>query len=49
MRASRVTAVALVAGAGLWIASGYLLPRDSAEGQAAILPAKIKEQPRFRV
>ena len=49
MRASRVTAVALVAGAGLWIASGHLLPRDSAEGQAAIRPAEIKEQPRFRV
>jgi membrane fusion protein, multidrug efflux system len=49
MKASRVTAVGLVAAATLWIASGHLLPRDSAEGQAAIRPAEVKEQPRFRV
>jgi multidrug efflux system membrane fusion protein len=49
MKASRLTAVAVVAAATLWIASGHLLPRDSAEGQAAIRPAEVKEQPRFRV
>jgi multidrug efflux system membrane fusion protein len=49
MKASRVTAIGLVAAAALWIASGHLLPRDSAEGQAAIRPAEVKEQPRFRV
>ena len=49
MKASRVTALGLVAAATLWIASGHLLPRDSAEGQAAIRPADMKEQPRFRV
>jgi multidrug efflux system membrane fusion protein len=49
MRASRVTAIALVAVAAVWIGSGHLLPRDSAEGQAAVRPAEIKEQPRFRV
>ena len=49
MKASRITAVGLVAAAALWIASGHLLPRDSAEGQAAIRTAEVKEQPRFRV
>jgi hypothetical protein len=29
MKASRITALGLVAAAGLWIASGHLLPRDS--------------------
>jgi len=36
MKASRITAVGLVAAAGLWIASGHLLPHESAESQAAI-------------
>jgi membrane fusion protein, multidrug efflux system len=36
MKASRVTALGLVAAAGLWIASGHLLPRESAESHAAI-------------
>jgi membrane fusion protein, multidrug efflux system len=36
MKASRITAVGLVAAAGLWIASGHLLPRESAESHAAI-------------
>ncbi len=49
MKASRVTAVGLVAAATLWIASGHLLPRDSAEGQAAIRPSEINQQSRFRV
>lgn len=49
MKASRITAVGLVAAAALWIGSGHLLPRDSAEGQAAIRPAEVKQQPRFRV
>ena len=38
MKASRITAVGLVAGAALWIASGHLMPRDSADSQAAIRP-----------
>jgi multidrug efflux system membrane fusion protein len=33
---SRTAAVALIAGAGLWIESGYLFPHESAESQAAI-------------
>jgi multidrug efflux system membrane fusion protein len=36
MKASRITAVGLVAAAGLWIASGHLLPRETAESHAAI-------------
>lgn len=47
MKASRVTAVGLVAAATLWIASGYLLPHDSTEGQAAIRPSEV--QALFRV
>ncbi|HVZ50783.1 MAG TPA: efflux RND transporter periplasmic adaptor subunit [Pseudolabrys sp.] len=49
MKASRITAVGLVAGAVLWIASGHLMPRDSAEGQAAIRPGEAKAMPAFRV
>jgi len=49
MKASRITAVGLVAGAALWIASGHLMPRDSAHSDAAIRPAEAKAQPAFRV
>ena len=49
MKASRITAVGLVAAATLWIASGHLLPRDSGEGQAAIHAGEAKAQPPFRV
>jgi multidrug efflux system membrane fusion protein len=49
MRASRIVAVGLVAAATLWIASGHLLPRESAEGEAAIRPAEAKAKPPFRV
>lgn len=49
MKASRITAVGLVAGAALWIASGHLMPRDSADSQAAIRPAEAQAQPLFRV
>ncbi len=49
MKASRITAVGLVAAAAIWIASGHLLPRDSAEGQAAIRPSQAAKQPLFRV
>lgn len=49
MKASRITAVGLVAAAALWIASGHLLPRESAEGQAAIRPSEATTQPLFRV
>lgn len=49
MKASRITAVGLVAGAVLWIASGHLMPHDSANSEAAIRPAEAKAQPAFRV
>ena len=49
MKASRLTAVGLVAGAALWIASGHLMPRDTAQSEAAIRPAEAKSQPLFHV
>ena len=48
-KTSRITAVGVVAAAVLWIASGHLMPRDSAEGQAAIRASEAKAQPLFRV
>ena len=36
MKASRITALGLVAAATLWILSGHLLPRETAESSAAI-------------
>lgn len=36
MKASRLTAVGLVAAAGLWIASGHFLPHESAESLSLI-------------
>ena len=49
MKASRITAIGLVAAAAAWIVSGHLLPRDSGDSQAAIRPAAQKAQPAFRV
>jgi multidrug efflux system membrane fusion protein len=48
-KASRITAVGMVAAATLWIASGHFMPRDSAEGEAAIRATEAKAQPLFRV
>jgi multidrug efflux system membrane fusion protein len=36
MKASRIAAIGLVAGAGLWIGSGYIIPRDSEQSKAAV-------------
>jgi membrane fusion protein, multidrug efflux system len=49
MKASRLTAVGLVAAAGLWIASGHFLPHESAEGRAAIRASDSEAKPLFRV
>jgi multidrug efflux system membrane fusion protein len=49
MKASRITAVGLVAAAAAWIVSGHILPRDSNDSQAAIRPAEQKAEPAFRV
>jgi multidrug efflux system membrane fusion protein len=48
MKASRITAIGLVAGAALWIASGYFLPHETPESHASIRPAESAEKP-FRV
>ena len=49
MKASRITAVGLVAAAALWIASGHLLPHESAESRAAPQPAEAAAKKPFRV
>ena len=49
MKASRITAVGLVAAATFWIASGHFLPRDNDEGRAAVRPAEAPTQKPFRV
>src|SRR5215475_13320745 len=49
MKASRITALGLVGAAALWIASGYVLPHDSAESHAAIRAAEGEAKQLFRV
>lgn len=49
MKGSRITALALVAAAGLWIASGHFLPREHAESSAAISPGEAAAKKPFRV
>jgi multidrug efflux system membrane fusion protein len=49
MKASRLTALGLVAAATLWIASGHLLPHETAESSAAIRPPDADAQKLFRV
>ena len=49
MKASRVTAVGLVAAAALWILSGHLIPHESAESKAALQPSEAKAAKPFRV
>ena len=39
MKGSRIAAVGLVAAAGLWIASGHLMPHESTESRASIRPS----------
>ncbi|MES1155822.1 MAG: biotin/lipoyl-binding protein, partial [Pseudorhodoplanes sp.] len=48
MKASRVTAVGLVAVAALWVLSGHLIPHESAESRAAIRAGEASEK-LFRV
>jgi membrane fusion protein, multidrug efflux system len=48
MKASRITALGLVAAAALWIASGHFLPHDSAESKAAVRPSEAAKK-LFRV
>ncbi|MCX7310859.1 MAG: efflux RND transporter periplasmic adaptor subunit [Hyphomicrobiales bacterium] len=49
MKASRITAVGLVAAAGLWILSGHLIPHESGESKAALRIGETKAEKRFRV
>ena len=49
MKASRLTAIGLVAAAGLWIASGHFLPRETAESRAAIRTGEGEAKKLFRV
>jgi multidrug efflux system membrane fusion protein len=48
MKASRVTAVGLVAAAGLWIASGHFLPHESAESRAAVRAGDVLAELRVK-
>ena len=48
MKARHLTAIGLVAGAALWIASGHFLPHETPESRAAIQPPAAAETP-FRV
>ncbi len=48
MKASRITAVGLVAAAALWIASGHFLPHETAESRAATRP-DARPETLFRV
>jgi multidrug efflux system membrane fusion protein len=49
MKASRITAVGLVAAAALWIVSGHLIPHESAESRAALHPVDAAAPKKFRV
>jgi multidrug efflux system membrane fusion protein len=48
MKASRIAALGLVAGATFWIASGALFPHRGDESDAAVLPTQAAQKP-FRV
>jgi membrane fusion protein, multidrug efflux system len=49
MKARRLTAVGLVAAAGLWIASGHFLPHEAAQGRAAPRAGDGEPKKLFRV
>ena len=49
MKASRITAIGLVAAAALWIASGHLIPHETAESRAAIRSTEGDARKLFRV
>jgi multidrug efflux system membrane fusion protein len=49
MKARRIAALGLVVAAGLWVASGHLLPHETNESRAAIRPSEAATQKLFRV
>ena len=44
MKASRITAVGLVAATAVWILSGYLIPHESGESKAALQVGETKAE-----
>src|ERR1700755_1695890 len=48
MKASRITALGLVAAAALWIVSGHLIPHESAESRAALQNPAADAPKKFR-
>lgn len=49
MKASRITAIGLVAAATFWIVSGQFMPRENDQGRAAVRPGEAPAQQPFRV
>jgi multidrug efflux system membrane fusion protein len=49
MKASRITAIGLVAASALWIASGHFLPHENGESRAAARPGEAAAAKLFRV
>src|SRR5215475_10181405 len=49
MKARRLTAIGLVAAAGLWIASGHLIPHDKSESRVAARAGEAEAKKLFRV
>jgi multidrug efflux system membrane fusion protein len=49
MKARHLTAVGLVAAAGLWIASGHFLPHEKGQDRAAVRAGESEARPLFRV
>jgi membrane fusion protein, multidrug efflux system len=49
MKGARIAAVGLVVVAAAWIASGHLLPHETAESRAAVQPEAQPQQKLFRV
>jgi multidrug efflux system membrane fusion protein len=49
MKASRITAIGLVAAAAVWIASGHLIPHETGESRAAMQPGEADARKPFRV
>jgi multidrug efflux system membrane fusion protein len=49
MKASRVTAVGLVAAAALWVLSGHFIPHEAQEHTASLKPSETAPEKRFRV
>jgi multidrug efflux system membrane fusion protein len=49
MKASRLCALGLIVGAGLWIVSGHFMPRETGESRAALRTSDAEPKKLFRV